>query len=313
MPRLRRDNTPLHTYCAPLREELDSLCARAAPLVEQIRSLCKKVNVYGVKQVVEARQADGHSTVAVYLDYRRAAVEDPIAYIKNGTKMEVKDRHTAGNGTRWILVNQGWLKRRNVVEVLSVHAAAAKIRGEGHELLRSLRLYRSEMRSLPLRRGSPLLETRDEAVKIASVEIDSAEALAAALGLEQQKAEAAAATMLKGEVQLPPDWTTAVDPDSGDKYYFNTRTNETSWDPPPVEPPPIGRSSMRDSTGTTYNVGDSVQYSSDTHGVWVPAEITHIDTRGTLDLAVLRNGDVPHELRVRGAFPRRHLCAACPG
>ena len=37
-------------------------------------------------------------------------------------------------------------------------------------------------------------------------------------------------------VILPDFWEEAVDPDSGETYYYNTETNETSWDPPGSEP-----------------------------------------------------------------------------
>jgi hypothetical protein len=62
-----------------------------------------------------------------------------------------------------------------------------RIESEGRALLPSLRLCCSEMRSLPLRRGSPLHATRDEAVQIASDSIHAAEALGAALGAELQE------------------------------------------------------------------------------------------------------------------------------
>jgi hypothetical protein len=35
---------------------------------------------------------------------------------------------------------------------------------------------------------------------------------------------------------LPPPWIAAIDPSSGQTYYVNTETRETSWSPPP--PPP---------------------------------------------------------------------------
>ena len=35
---------------------------------------------------------------------------------------------------------------------------------------------------------------------------------------------------------LPPDWTALVDPDSGDTYYANEKTGETTWDRPEQEP-----------------------------------------------------------------------------
>jgi hypothetical protein len=39
---------------------------------------------------------------------------------------------------------------------------------------------------------------------------------------------------LGGETKkgLPPGWEEVIDPSSGDKYYFNSETNTTSWDPP---------------------------------------------------------------------------------
>ena len=38
---------------------------------------------------------------------------------------------------------------------------------------------------------------------------------------------------------LPPKWSEAKDLDSGDTYFWNTDTNETSWDRP-VAPPTAG-------------------------------------------------------------------------
>ena len=38
---------------------------------------------------------------------------------------------------------------------------------------------------------------------------------------------------------LPPKWSEAKDADSGDTYFWNTDTNETSWDRP-VAPPTAG-------------------------------------------------------------------------
>ncbi len=35
---------------------------------------------------------------------------------------------------------------------------------------------------------------------------------------------------------LPPDWTALVDPDSGETYYANKKTGETTWDRPEQEP-----------------------------------------------------------------------------
>lgn len=34
------------------------------------------------------------------------------------------------------------------------------------------------------------------------------------------------------ENDLPPNWTSAVDPDTGDTYYANIVTGETTWDHP---------------------------------------------------------------------------------
>ena len=38
-------------------------------------------------------------------------------------------------------------------------------------------------------------------------------------------------------VELPENWAEAVDPETGDTYYFNIETNETSWDPPGDDTP----------------------------------------------------------------------------
>lgn len=60
---------------------------------------------------------------------------------------------------------------------------------------------------------------------------------------------------------LPPGWSTAVDPASGQMYYVSALTGETRWDPPPssqpVQPPglPPGWTSAVDpASGQTYYV-----------------------------------------------------------
>eukprot|EP01047_Picozoa_sp_COSAG01_P005306 COSAG01_NODE_180_length_22910_cov_19.255710_7_plen_163_part_00 len=41
-----------------------------------------------------------------------------------------------------------------------------------------------------------------------------------------------------GAGSLPPGWEAIVDPASGATYYLNSKTGETTWDPPAPEPPP---------------------------------------------------------------------------
>lgn len=36
----------------------------------------------------------------------------------------------------------------------------------------------------------------------------------------------------QGSSGLPPGWVAEVDASSGDTYYFNEQTGESSWDPP---------------------------------------------------------------------------------
>lgn len=43
-------------------------------------------------------------------------------------------------------------------------------------------------------------------------------------------------TQIKAEDPLPPFWKEVPDPSSGHKYYWNTQTNETTWQRPKVEP-----------------------------------------------------------------------------
>ena len=37
---------------------------------------------------------------------------------------------------------------------------------------------------------------------------------------------------VSGQGQLPPGWITGVDPSSGQEYYYNEQTGQSSWEPP---------------------------------------------------------------------------------
>jgi hypothetical protein len=53
--------------------------------------------------------------------------------------------------------------------------------------------------------------------------------------------------------QPVPAWNTAVDPASGNTYWYNAQTGETSWTPPPgaVPPPPPAGQPMQQAQGQT--------------------------------------------------------------
>ena len=61
---------------------------------------------------IKARQADGHDSVAAYADHRRASKEMPATYFANETAMKVREIDG-----EWLLVERGWVKRRNVVAI----------------------------------------------------------------------------------------------------------------------------------------------------------------------------------------------------
>ena len=80
---------------------------------------------------------------------------------------------------------------------------------------------------------------------------------------------------------LPPKWSEAKDTDSGDTYFWNTDTNETSWDrpiapstagPAPPPPPPRRREAVaaqpaRPQPYLSYL--PEALHAASTHGVWV--------------------------------------------
>ena len=50
--------------------------------------------------------------------------------------------------------------------------------------------------------------------------------------------ESAPAESTQPAVRLDGDWIQTMDASSGDLYYCNLKTGESSWDPPPKVPPP---------------------------------------------------------------------------
>ena len=67
------------------------------------------------------------------------------------------------------------------------------------------------------------------------------EYLEAAAGSEASQGNAGGADWeeeVKDTMIDDPDWETAVDPDSGDTYYYNVKTGDTSWDKPEQIPNP---------------------------------------------------------------------------
>lgn len=78
---------------------------------------------------VTARQADGHASIALYSDYKRAHQLEPDIYVKTGSKMAVIDRAELDD-VEWLRVRwlksakntvEGWVKSRNVA-ALAEHA-----------------------------------------------------------------------------------------------------------------------------------------------------------------------------------------------
>ena len=76
----------------------------------------------------------------------------------------------------------------------------------------------------------------------AAAHLFGAAAVASTLGSPIIAAAAAA--------ELPADWASAVDPGSGNTFYYNKKTNESSWDPPAA-----GKESANAMRGSNRDVG----------------------------------------------------------
>ena len=83
----------------------------------------------------------------------------------------------------------------------------------------------------------PIIEKDDANVDPSSIGIEAEGEDEAELPNEEtaENANQDSDHRIETSVDLPAGWEKVVDPSSGDTYYFNEETNETSWDPP-VEP-----------------------------------------------------------------------------
>ena len=78
------------------------------------------------------------------------------------------------------------------------------------------------------------------------------------------------------QVSLPPGWITATDPISGNLYYANPSTGQTSWQPPvmiipPPPPPPPIASCAQPSFVQTTSFEMPVTYTINTTGLLIPS------------------------------------------
>jgi hypothetical protein len=178
---------------------------------------------------------------------------------------------------------------------------------EGRWVMQCLQDCCHEMEALALPPRGSLQTAREEALGIARDAIQTVVALGAALGAE-----------LTEEVE-------AVE------RRRQRRARDLADSPAPAPAPTLTRRSQQaraaaargmerqleqleasralvDGAGSRYQVGDRVQYSSDSHGMWIPAQIRRIQD-GAMDLSVLSSDRaIPLELRgkrLEGVSPHK--------
>ena len=62
---------------------------------------------------------------------------------------------------------------------------------------------------------------------------------------------------------LPEGWDMAIDPESGDHYYYNEKEGISSWDRPSSNTPPVGDSSEYNANHNPKHLVHSRSFSSD--------------------------------------------------